>query len=89
MVLSEYLYFGEFTNSSSLFLVGHATAFSLYRFKKQIFKPLVYVQFSNSNNNNCQALTGGKDAYFVLENWFGVADGVGQWSLAGDYSKSH
>lgn len=31
-----------------------------------------------------KALTGGEDAYFVAcENWFGVADGVGQWSLEG------
>ncbi|XP_064968288.1 probable protein phosphatase 2C 71 [Musa acuminata AAA Group] len=31
-----------------------------------------------------KALTGGEDAYFVaLNNWFGVADGVGQWSLEG------
>ncbi|KAG6508286.1 hypothetical protein ZIOFF_033660 [Zingiber officinale] len=31
-----------------------------------------------------QALTGGEDAYFVSSNsWFGVADGVGQWSLEG------
>jgi len=29
-------------------------------------------------------LTGGEDAYFVAcKNWFGVADGVGQWSLEG------
>ncbi|KAJ4820324.1 hypothetical protein LUZ62_032890 [Rhynchospora pubera] len=27
--------------------------------------------------------TGGEDAYFVFENWFGVADGVGQWSFEG------
>ncbi|XP_021751215.1 probable protein phosphatase 2C 62 isoform X2 [Chenopodium quinoa] len=30
-----------------------------------------------------EALTGGKDAHFVLKNWFGVADSVGQWSLGG------
>ncbi|XP_041011611.1 probable protein phosphatase 2C 71 isoform X3 [Juglans microcarpa x Juglans regia] len=31
-----------------------------------------------------KALTGGGDAYFVaVQNWLGVADGVGQWSLAG------
>ncbi|XP_021751047.1 probable protein phosphatase 2C 62 isoform X2 [Chenopodium quinoa] len=30
-----------------------------------------------------EALTGGKDAHFVSKNWFGVADGVGQWSLGG------
>ncbi|XP_008782121.2 probable protein phosphatase 2C 62 isoform X2 [Phoenix dactylifera] len=31
-----------------------------------------------------KALTGGEDAYFVAcKNWFGVADGVGQWSLEG------
>lgn len=31
-----------------------------------------------------KALTGGEDAYFVaFQNWFGVADGVGQWSLEG------
>ncbi|WOK97622.1 putative protein phosphatase 2C BIPP2C1 [Canna indica] len=31
-----------------------------------------------------KALTGGEDAYFTsLNNWFGVADGVGQWSLEG------
>lgn len=31
-----------------------------------------------------KAWTGGEDAYFVAcENWFGVADGVGQWSLEG------
>ncbi|KAK1290907.1 putative protein phosphatase 2C BIPP2C1 [Acorus calamus] len=31
-----------------------------------------------------KALTGGEDAYFVAhENWLGVADGVGQWSLEG------
>ncbi|XP_074592374.1 uncharacterized protein LOC141848211 [Curcuma longa] len=31
-----------------------------------------------------KALTGGEDAYFVSSNsWFGVADGVGQWSLEG------
>ncbi|PKA49546.1 putative protein phosphatase 2C 71 [Apostasia shenzhenica] len=31
-----------------------------------------------------KALTGGEDAYFVAcRNWFGVADGVGQWSLEG------
>ena len=34
-------------------------------------------------NNNCQGLTGGEDAYFVAENWLGVADGIGQWSLEG------
>jgi hypothetical protein len=29
-------------------------------------------------------LTGGEDAYFVAcQNWLGVADGVGQWSLEG------
>ncbi|KAJ4750533.1 hypothetical protein LUZ62_084938 [Rhynchospora pubera] len=27
--------------------------------------------------------TGGEDAYFVFKNWFGVADGVGQWSFEG------
>ncbi|KAJ8625741.1 hypothetical protein MRB53_034271 [Persea americana] len=31
-----------------------------------------------------KALTGGEDAYFVAcTNWFGVADGVGQWSFEG------
>ncbi|PIA48069.1 hypothetical protein AQUCO_01400573v1 [Aquilegia coerulea] len=31
-----------------------------------------------------KALTGGEDAYFIAcQNWFGVADGVGQWSLEG------
>ncbi|KAK8952417.1 putative protein phosphatase 2C BIPP2C1 [Platanthera zijinensis] len=31
-----------------------------------------------------KALTGGEDAFFVAcNNWFGVADGVGQWSLEG------
>ncbi|XP_020687210.1 probable protein phosphatase 2C 71 isoform X1 [Dendrobium catenatum] len=31
-----------------------------------------------------KVLTGGEDAYFVAcENWFGVADGVGQWSQEG------
>ncbi|XP_048439199.1 probable protein phosphatase 2C 71 [Pyrus x bretschneideri] len=31
-----------------------------------------------------KALTGGEDAYFVgCQNWLGVADGVGQWSLEG------
>ncbi|XP_042426271.1 uncharacterized protein LOC122014157 [Zingiber officinale] len=31
-----------------------------------------------------KASTGGEDAYFIsLDNWFGVADGVGQWSLEG------
>ncbi|KAL4614741.1 hypothetical protein ACB092_07G075000 [Castanea dentata] len=31
-----------------------------------------------------KALTGGEDAYFVDgQNWLGVADGVGQWSLEG------
>ncbi|KAH7656256.1 Protein-serine/threonine phosphatase protein [Dioscorea alata] len=31
-----------------------------------------------------KALTGGEDAYFLAcKNWFGVADGVGQWSLEG------
>uniref|UniRef100_A0A5B7BXY9 Protein phosphatase n=1 Tax=Davidia involucrata TaxID=16924 RepID=A0A5B7BXY9_DAVIN len=31
-----------------------------------------------------KALTGGEDAYFVAcQNWLGVADGVGQWSLEG------
>ncbi|KAG1330765.1 putative protein phosphatase 2C BIPP2C1 [Cocos nucifera] len=31
-----------------------------------------------------KALTGGEDAYFVAcKNWFGIADGVGQWSLEG------
>lgn len=37
-------------------------------------------------SNNCQALTGGEDAYFIAgETWFGVADGEGQWSLEGSY----
>jgi len=31
-----------------------------------------------------QVATGGEDAYFIAANgWFGVADGVGQWSLEG------
>ncbi|XP_065850915.1 probable protein phosphatase 2C 71 isoform X2 [Euphorbia lathyris] len=30
-----------------------------------------------------KALTGAEDAYFVHENWLGVADGIGQWSLEG------
>ncbi|KAF5196754.1 phosphatase PTC7-like protein [Thalictrum thalictroides] len=31
-----------------------------------------------------KALTGGEDAYFIAcQSWFGVADGVGQWSLEG------
>ncbi|XP_074569329.1 uncharacterized protein LOC141825963 [Curcuma longa] len=31
-----------------------------------------------------KASTGGEDAYFISSNnWFGVADGVGQWSLEG------
>jgi hypothetical protein len=31
-----------------------------------------------------QVLTGGEDAYFVAcDGWFGVADGVGQWSFEG------
>ncbi|KAF6149185.1 hypothetical protein GIB67_026041 [Kingdonia uniflora] len=31
-----------------------------------------------------KALTGGEDAFFIAcRNWFGVADGVGQWSLEG------
>uniref|UniRef100_A0A803MD31 PPM-type phosphatase domain-containing protein n=1 Tax=Chenopodium quinoa TaxID=63459 RepID=A0A803MD31_CHEQI len=42
-----------------------------------------FPEFSNTKNNNFQALTGGKDAHFVLKNWFGVADSVGQWSLGG------
>lgn len=42
------------------------------------------LKISNSKNNNCQALTGGEDAFFVGgQNWLGVADGVGQWSLEG------
>lgn len=32
-------------------------------------------------------LTGGEDAYFIACNgWFGVADGVGQWSFEGTIS---
>lgn len=34
-------------------------------------------------NNDFQALTGRRDAYFVGQNWLGVADGVGQWSFEG------
>lgn len=35
-------------------------------------------------NNNFQALTSREDAYFISrQNWFVVADGVGQWSLEG------
>lgn len=35
-------------------------------------------------SNNCQAFTSAEDAYFVAsQNWLGVADGVGQWSLEG------
>ncbi|WCJ42019.1 hypothetical protein M5689_022847 [Euphorbia peplus] len=30
-----------------------------------------------------KALTGAEDAYFIHENWLGVADGVGQWSFEG------
>jgi hypothetical protein len=31
-----------------------------------------------------QVATGGEDAYFIACNgWFGVADGVGQWSFEG------
>nr|XP_010926263.1 probable protein phosphatase 2C BIPP2C1 [Elaeis guineensis] len=31
-----------------------------------------------------KALSGGEDAFFVAcKNWFGIADGVGQWSLEG------
>ncbi|XP_043721409.1 probable protein phosphatase 2C 71 [Telopea speciosissima] len=30
-----------------------------------------------------KALTGGEDAFFITQNWVGVADGVGQWSLEG------
>ena len=31
-----------------------------------------------------QVLTGGEDAYFIAcDGWFGVADGVGQWSFEG------
>ncbi|XP_021838413.1 probable protein phosphatase 2C 62 isoform X2 [Spinacia oleracea] len=33
--------------------------------------------------HSSEALTGAKDAHFVSNNWFGVADGVGQWSLGG------
>lgn len=37
-----------------------------------------------SLRNPSKALTGGGDAYFIAgSNWFGVADGVGQWSLEG------
>lgn len=40
---------------------------------------------NNSKSNNCQALTGGENAYFVAcQNWLGVADGVGHWSLEGN-----
>ena len=40
----------------------------------------------NPTNNNFQALTGKEDAYFVAgQNWLGVADGVGQWSLEGTF----
>lgn len=45
---------------------------------------ILILRISNSKNNNDQALTGGEDAYFVAgQNWLGVADGVGQWSLEG------
>lgn len=30
-----------------------------------------------------EASTGGEDTYFVCQNWFGLADGVGQWSFGG------
>ncbi|KAK8627037.1 hypothetical protein V6N13_134666 [Hibiscus sabdariffa] len=34
--------------------------------------------------NPTKALAGGEDAYFIAhQNWLGVADGVGQWSLEG------
>ena len=43
------------------------------------------LQCNNSKSNTFQALTGVEDAYFVaFQNWFGVADGVGQWSLEGN-----
>ncbi|CAH9084716.1 unnamed protein product [Cuscuta epithymum] len=33
-----------------------------------------------------KAFTGGEDAYFMTDqNWLGIADGVGQWSLEGIY----
>lgn len=34
--------------------------------------------------NYFQVATGGEDAYFIAGDvWFGVADGVGQWSFEG------
>ena len=37
-------------------------------------------------NNNFQALTGREDAYFLYENWLGIADGVRHWSFEGTNS---
>jgi hypothetical protein len=35
-------------------------------------------------SNYFQVATGGEDAYFIAgKGWFGVADGVGQWSFEG------
>ncbi|XP_074273256.1 uncharacterized protein LOC141596882 isoform X4 [Silene latifolia] len=44
---------------------------------------LCVVSAAASVAHTAEALAGGDDAYFVCDNWFGVADGVGQWSFGG------
>ncbi|KAL9224748.1 hypothetical protein vseg_000757 [Gypsophila vaccaria] len=58
-----------------------ATEISL---SEEILAPsLCLVSAAASLAHSLEALAGGHDAYFVFENWFGVADGVGQWSFGG------
>ncbi|KAH9602450.1 hypothetical protein KSS87_003946 [Heliosperma pusillum] len=44
---------------------------------------LCVVSAAASVAHPAEALAGGDDAYFICDNWFGVADGVGQWSFGG------
>lgn len=61
------------------YLIRNDTCFTHIHIQRQLQN-----QHNNSKNNTCQALIGGEDAHFVAcQNWLGVADGIGQWSIEG------
>ncbi|XP_052205396.1 probable protein phosphatase 2C BIPP2C1 isoform X2 [Diospyros lotus] len=54
--------------------------------KREEISAMGYILLSGASllPDPAKALTGGEDAYFIAgQNWLGVADGVGQWSLEG------
>ncbi|KAL5703916.1 protein-serine/threonine phosphatase [Ranunculus cassubicifolius] len=75
----------EMTDSTQIGLQDVETSIDINSEETGMSRPSLNISSgANMLPHPSKALTGGEDAYFIAcQNWFGVADGVGQWSLEG------